>query len=157
MGIVTNSSEFSKGLEQEVEKLKIKFRNRIRRLMNEGMVRMLRRTPVNTGQAIMNYVASVGTPFDGVKEAGDPVEATNHLALGAERLRNEYASVSLATLNGVDYNDPYQVYWIANNAPDIGGLEYGLLPQAPYTPRSPSGMFGVTVQDLISLLDSGSI
>lgn len=156
-GVVSNSAEFLAGLDGEVEKLKLKYRNRVRRLMHEGMVRMLRRTPVNTGQAVMNYVATVGAPYGGLKEAGEPVEATNHLALGSEKLRYESAAVAMATLNGVDFSDPFKVYWISNNAPNIAGLEYGLLPEAPYTPRSPNGMFGVTVQELIALLDSGSI
>lgn len=156
-GIVTNGAEFMRGLDDEVDKLRLKFRNRVRRLMYEGMVRMLRRTPVNTGQAVMNYVATVGVPYGGLKEAGDPVEATNDLALGAEKLRYQSTAVAMATLNGVDFTDPYKSFWISNNAPNILGLEYGLLPEAPYTPRSPNGMFAVTVQELITLLDSGSI
>ena len=106
----------------------------------------------------MNYVATGGAPYSGsVKEAGEPVEATNHLTLGAEQLRPGAAAVATVTLAAVDFTDPFQVYWITNKSPNIQGLEDGLLPEAPYTPRSPAGMFGVTVEELKRQLSSGRI
>lgn len=134
------------------------FRERMRTLVKEGMRRLIAKTPVNTGEAVLNYVATGGTPYSGgVKRAGDPVEHTNHLSLGAEKLRGGAASVAEATVGSVDFSDPYNVFWITNKAEHIRGLEYGLLPYAPYTPRSPAGMFGVTVEELIALLSSGRI
>lgn len=156
-GVVVNAGVFAAGLDREMDNLKLKYRHRVRALLTEGMTRMLRRTPVNTGQAIMNYVASAGTPYSGVKQAGEAVEATNHLAVGAEKLRDQYAAISMATLASVDMSNVFTTFWISNNAPDISGLEYGELPFKPYTPRSPAGMFGVTLEELIALLNSGSI
>lgn len=134
------------------------FREKVRALMSEAMRRLLEKTPVNTGQAVMNYVASSGSPATGpVKQAGKAVEPTNKLALGQERLRANAEAISHATLANVDYRDPYRTFYIVNKAPHIGGLEYGALPKAPYVPRSPNGMFGVTVEELMALLGSGRI
>lgn len=156
--VVVNSAEFIRGITEFEEKFHKLFRDKMRMLVTEGMRRLIDKTPVNTGEAVMNYVATGGAPYGGgVKEAGDPVEATNHLSLGAEKLRGRAASVATATVASVDFSDPYNVYWITNKAPNIQGLEYGLLPQAPYTPRSPAGMFGVTLEELLALLSSGRI
>jgi hypothetical protein len=81
-------------------------------------------------------------------------EPTNKLPLGAEANRGRAESISKATLATVNYSDPYQVFWIVNKSPNIGGLEAGELPTKPFTPRSPQGMFGVTLQELAALLDS---
>lgn len=157
-GVVGNLDEFINGLTAYEQRFVVFFRKKIIRLMTEGMERLMAKTPVNTGQAVMNYVASVGSPYSGsALEAGKAVEPTNKLALGAEQLRGGAEAISRATLSGVDYTDPFKVYWISNNSPDIGGLEYGALPFDPYTPRSPQGMFAVTVQELISRLEAGSI
>lgn len=127
-------------------------------LMGAAMVRLIRRTPVHTGAAVMSYVASSGQPFSGTASQGyRPVEPTNKLALGAEQLRSSAAAVAMATLARVNYNDPFQTYWITNNSDHIAGLEAGELPEEPYTPRSPQGMFGVTLQELIALLESSSV
>ena len=132
------------------------FRRKMRMLVTEGMRRLIRKTPVNTGQAVASYVASAGTPTSRVANRPEPVEATNRLALGQEKLRGQAEAAALATLSGINYDDPFQSFYITNAAPHIGGLEHGSLPGAPYTPRSPGGMFGVTVQELLALLSSGS-
>lgn len=157
-GVVGNLDEFINGLTVYEQRFVVFFRKKVTRLMSEGMERLMDKTPVNTGQAVMNYVASVGSPYSGSAiEAGRAVEPTNKLALGAEQLRGGAEAVSRSTLRGIDYKDPFKVYWISNNSPNIKGLEYGELPYDPYTPRSPQGMFAVTVQELISRLEAGSI
>lgn len=156
--VVSNPITFSNGLDQSYRRFERRFKMRMRRLMEAGMVRLIRRTPVHTGQAVMNYVASAGTPFGGgVSNAPKPVEPTNKLALGAERLRGPAEAKAMATLAQVRYDDPFTTYWIVNRTPHIGGLEAGELPEEPFTPRSPQGMFGVTLQELISLLESNAI
>lgn len=156
--VVANSATFIAGLERYERQFERMFRTRVRMLVSEGMRRMLARTPVHTGQAVMNYVASAGAPASGAVTKGfKPVEATNALPLGAERLRRRAEAVALATLSGVDYSDPFQEFYISNNAPHIAGLEYGALPSEPYTPRSPSGMFRITNQELLMLLASGKL
>ena len=154
--VVANPNQFMRGLDQSYNRFEKRFSMKMRKLMTEGMRRLIRRTPVQTGQAVRSYVASAGTPYGGGPAARpDPVEPTNKLPLGAESLRGGAEAAAMATLATVDYSDPFQVFWITNSAPHIGGLERGELPQEPYTPRSPQGMFGVTLQELITLLDAG--
>ena len=153
--VVANPAQFNNRLDASVTRFERKWRARMKILVDQGMIRMLRRTPVHTGQAAMSYVASSGSPASGGGGAGFPVsEPTNQLALGAESNRGRAEGVSRATLASVNYNDPFQVFWIVNNSPNIGGLEAGELPEEPFTPRSPQGMFGVTLQELSALLDS---
>lgn len=158
MSAVSNSKQFNAGLGQSYQRFENKFRKRMRMLVEGGMVRLIRRTPVHTGSAVMSYVASVGQPFSGAPSSGrTAVEPTNKLAIGSERLRGGAEAVARGTLARVDYSNPFRVFWITNNAPHIGGLEAGELPKEPYTPRSPQGMFGVTLQELISLLESNAV
>lgn len=155
---VLNSVAFFAGLDKEVEQVRVIMRTRVRRLVDEAMRRLIEKTPVNTGQAVMNYVATGGSPYAGaVKDAPDPVEPTNHLPLGAERLRGPVAAVATATIATVDFSDIFKTFYITNNSPHIVGLEHGALPASPYTPRSPQGMFGVSVQELEAMLASGRV
>jgi len=152
--VVTNSRQLNSALDSYVKRFERRFRVRVRMLVNEGMRRLLRRTPVNTGQAAMNYVASVGHPVLSNNSGFTPVEATNKLPLGSERLRPAAEQESKATLAQVDFSDPFRVFWITNATPHISGLESGELPSSPYRPRSPQGMFGVTLQELITILET---
>lgn len=151
--VVSNPLQFNRGLDAYVTRFERRFQNRMRMLVSEGMRRMLRRTPVHTGQAAMSYVASVGQPKSSSNSGYEAVESTNKLPLGAEVLRPRAEQRSLATIASVSFEDPFQVYWITNSAPHIGGLENGELPDDPYVPRSPQGMFGVTLQELTALLE----
>lgn len=157
-GVVSNPGEFIAGLERAEERFEKKFRQKVRMLVSEGMRRLIAKTPVYTGQAVANYVASAGTPYSGpVKAGGKPQAGTNAMPLGPESNRGGAAAAAQGTVATVDFSDPYKVFYITNRAPHIGGLEAGALPLEPYTPRSPAGMFGVTVQELMALLSSGSI
>lgn len=114
-------------------------------------------TPVNTGQAVRNYIWSVGQPNSVVYEAIDngPPGPTNSMTLGSEPRRgpNEAAAArSLGTL-GIAAN-PFAVIYLTNLSPDIEGLELGLLPGPPLRSRSPSGMFGITAAYFNSLIAS---
>ena len=153
-----NTEQFLSGLIREEKAFVDQFRVRVERIMNVAMRRLLARTPVNTGRAVMNYVATSGKPYGGAVIAGfAPVEATNKLPLGAEQLRGQAEAVALATLAQVDYSNPFQEFYISNRAPHIAGLEDGEYPAAPYVPRSPEGMFRVTLQRIADMLQSGEL
>lgn len=153
--VVMNEKQFSLGLDRSYDNFEKKWIVRLRKVMEKGMINLIRRTPVHTGQAVRSYVASSGTPYGGGSASeAKAVEPTNKLPLGAERLRSSAKGTAMATLASVDYSDPFAVYWITNNAPHIGGLEAGELPSKPYTPRSPQGMFAVTLQELAAYLDT---
>jgi len=153
--VVANPVAFGRSLDSHYTRFEKKWVVRMRKLMEQGMINLIRRTPVHTGQAVRSYVASAGSPYSG-GSGGAPkaVEPTNKLALGAERLRGGAKSAAMGTLASVDYSDPFAVYWITNSAPHIGGLEAGELPGTPFTPRSPQGMFAVTLQELMAFMDT---
>ena len=151
MSVVVNKIEFFKGLDKSVENVRNRFRIFMKRLASESLRRLLARTPVNTGQAVRSYVASVGTPKFKSAARGTPVEPTNRIPLGTEQLRPAAEAEAMATLSGLTFDDPFVAFYITNNAPHISGLEYGELPGEPYRPRSPNGMFGVTLQEIHAL------
>lgn len=157
MSIVVNSRGFQSGLDRSVKRFEDRFRKRVQKLLSEGLRRMIRRTPVHTGQAVMNYVASGGVSRQPLRPGFDPVEPTNRLPLGSEALRPAAEARALATLRTVDFSDPFKNFYITNRTPHIGGLEHGELPTEPFVPRSPAGMFGVTLQELVQLLSTGRI
>ena len=156
--VVANPNAFMRGIDLSVKRFDKQFSNTIRRVMTESHRRLLDKTPVHTGQAVMNYIATDTTPYNGpALEAGDAVEATNKLPIGVERLRASAVARAKSSLQSVNYDDPYRNFYITNKAPHIGGLENGELPEDPYTPRSPAGMFGVTLQEISSMLSSGRL
>ena len=157
-GAVINAGSFIAGLTKSEERFERRFRERVRKLVSEGMRRLIAKTPVQTGQAVANYVATGGAPYSGpVKAGGDPQPGTNSMPIGAEANRGSAAATAQATAESVSFSDPFKAFYITNRTPHIGGLEAGALPHAPFTPRSPAGMFGVTTQELMALLQSGRI
>lgn len=112
-------------------------------------------TPVNTGQAVRNYIWTIGSPNSIVYDAIDngPPGPTNNMSLGSEPRRgpNEAAAErSLGSLGLIA--NPFGQIFLTNLSPDIQGLEYGLLPGPPLRSRSPSGMFGITAAYFSSLI-----
>ena len=153
MAIVGKDAARKKAL-ASIAALEKKFAQNLDALVDEidGHIKSL--TPVNTGQAVRNYIWSVGLPSSVVHEAIDngPPGPTNSMALGTEPRRsvNEAAAAeSLGSLNLLA--NPFQTVYLTNNSPDIQGLELGLLPGPPLKSRSPQGMFGIT-QSYISTL-----
>ena len=63
--VVANPNQFMRGLDQSYNRFEKRFSMKMRKLMTEGMRRLIRRTPVQTGQAVRSYVASAGTPYGG--------------------------------------------------------------------------------------------
>lgn len=103
-------------------------------------------TPVNTGQAVRNYIWSMNSPFMGTFDAIDngPPGPTNSMALGSEPRRQVNESAAAESISSLDLRNPFGVIYLTNNSPDIVGLEMGLLPGPPLKSRSPQGMFGIT-------------
>lgn len=104
------------------------------------------KTPVWSGQAVRNYIWQRGSGSSTVHEAIDngPTGHTNRMALGSEPRRKpneEAAAQSISTLN---LSNPFGVFTLQNNSPDIVGLELGIYPGPPMPSRSPNGMFGIT-------------
>lgn len=156
--VVKNAVSFNKGLDGAIARFERKWIMRNKKLVTQAMRRLISKTPVHTGQTVRSYVATNGAPYSGpAKSPSLPVEPTNKLALGAEQLRAPAEGVALSTLAQVDFSNPYDVFFITNRSPAVAGLEIGALPKAPFVPRSPQGMFAVTLQELSALLDSGAL
>lgn len=103
-------------------------------------------TPVNTGQAVRNYIWTMGAPSQTVFDAIDngPTGPTNTMSLGAEPRRSVNETAAAQSIGSINLANPFGVIYLTNNSPDIVGLELGLLPGPPLKSRSPQGMFGVT-------------
>jgi hypothetical protein len=130
-----------------IDKLEKRFAQNVNWLVNEIDNHIKSVTPVNTGQAVRNYIWSRNVASSITYDAIDngPPGPTNSMALGQEPRRgvNEAAAAqSLSALNAL--GDPFGELILANNSPDIVGLERGDLPGPPLRSRSPAGMFGIT-------------
>lgn len=128
----------------------------------EGMVRfahksVLSRTPVHSGYSIRNFVWTVDEPYSGgpVPAVGSmPPGPTNSMPLGMEPRRGVNEARPDASLEALDFKNPFRAFILNNPAETAMQLEFGLLP-SPERSRSPAGMTGVTVQALITRLQSG--
>lgn len=112
-------------------------------------------TPVYTGQSVRNYIWTTGEPTIGVLAAIDngPTGKTNSMPLGQEPRRSVNEEAASASLLALDFTNPFQTFILTNNAPQIGGLELGLLPGPPLKARSPNGMFGLTHEYIITKIN----
>ncbi len=143
-----------------IEALERKFAQNIEELVHEIDRHIKALTPVNTGQAVRNYIWSMNNPNSVVYDAIDngPTGRTNQMALGTEPRRgvNEDAAADSLGSLGLTRN-PFGVIYLTNNSPDIVGLELGILPGPPFKSRSPRGMFGVTESYFNSLIKAQGI
>jgi len=140
-----------------IDKLEAKFAQRVSWLVTEIDNHIKSVTPVNTGQAVRNYIWTIGTSNSITYDAIDngPPGPTNSMALGQEPRRgvNEAAAAQSLTTLGLTAN-PFAAIYLTNNSPDIVGLEKGLLPGPPLRSRSPGGMFGLTSSYINALVRS---
>lgn len=158
MSVVVNAAQVRKGLGLAIKNFEKKFKRRNRRILTEAMRRIIARTPVHTGQTVRNYVASVGRPSRaGVKPGYTPVEPTNRLPLGSEQLRGRAEAEAMASVRAVNFNKPYEKFYITNRSPAAAGLEAGALPGEPMRSRSPNGMIGITMIEIRELIRRGAI
>lgn len=130
---------------ESIDQLENRIARNISNLIHDidGFIKSV--TPVNTGQAVRNYIWSVGSPFAGTFDAIDngPTGPTNSMALGTEPRRAVNEAAAAESLTAINPRDPFGVIYLTNNSPDIVGLEMGLLPGPPLKSRSPQGMFGI--------------
>lgn len=130
-----------------IDELEKRFGQNLKALVEDIDTHIKSLTPVNTGQAVRNYIWTTGSPSSIVHQAIDtgPPGPTNSMSLGTEPRRpaNEAAAADSLSALGIIAN-PFEMIYLTNNSPDIEGLELGLLPGPPLQSRSPQGMFGVT-------------
>lgn len=148
MGIVKNKTEFFKTLRAADTKARERFKSLLWNVLELLHHEVMERTPVWSGSAVTNYRWSVGAPdytfYDPIDNG--PPGPTNDMPLGPEPRRADNEAASLTSLYTVNLANPFQVFWLNDNDPDIMGLEYGLLPPEPLTQRSRNGMARVSME-----------
>lgn len=137
-----------------IDALEARFATNVARLVHDTDHYIKSKTPVYTGQAVRNYIWTMGAGSSTVLSAIDngPTGHTNNMALGTEPRRAPNEAAAASTLASLDFANPFHAYVLTNNSPDIGGLEEGALPGAPLRPRSPNGMFNLTQHYMSELL-----
>jgi hypothetical protein len=160
MGLIKNKGALFAAIDKDVKRNTFWYGRFIKSVVEEVHLSLLEKTPVHTGQTIRNYVWTEGTPFSGVLDAiGSGIEPTNEMPLGPEAHRAANAADSTATMNALDFTNPFKNYIVTNNSPAIKGLEMGNFPlNTPthtYNQRSPNGMFLITEKAVSSKIKSG--
>jgi hypothetical protein len=160
VSIILNKKEFLSALSAEKGEWERKFSLKVRNVVYALHYEITSRTPVWSGQTLANYVWSVNVPYEGIPieaPGTGPTGRTNSMALGVEPRRPESQEVADESLARLSFTNPYRVYWLANNDPTVGPLEAGEWPEPPFVQRSPQGMFMVSVEYVLALLDTGAI
>lgn len=140
-----------------IEELEARFAANLSEVVQEIDDHIKAVTPVNTGQAVRNYIWTRETPNSIVYDAIDngPVGPTNSMPLGVEPRRGVNEDAAAESLAGLDIEvNPFGTFYLTNLSPDIVGLEAGTLPGPPLRSRSPNGMFGITALYIKSLVAS---
>lgn len=140
-----------------IDELERRFGANLERIAEEADRYIKALTPVNTGQAVRNYIWTRGVANSVVYEAIDNGEPgpTNSMALGAEPRRGPNEAAAGETLAGLNIAaNPFATIYLTNLSPDIEGLELGILPGPPLRSRSPGGMFGLTSSYISSLVNA---
>jgi hypothetical protein len=128
---------------------------------------LLAKTPVYSGSTVANYQWTVGSPFQGTVT---PVESpasgwggTNQKGqgpLGPEKRRGANEEIATASLRRINFKaSAGQQLYLVNNDPTFQLLEFGQVPFNPpnLLPRSPQGMLGITLSELRTRLESGTL
>jgi hypothetical protein len=102
---------------------------------------LLDNTPVWSGEAVANWKVSQGTP-----DLSGPVPGAAGFSedvgpgQGGEFNRPQSESIALQTLSNIDFKNPFKDYFIANNAPHIGLLDAGALPNSRLAGEGPGAI-----------------
>jgi hypothetical protein len=132
-----------------IDALEARFAQNIETLCEDIDKHIKALTPVNTGEAVRNYIWTTGTPNSTVYKAiaNGPTGPTNSMRLGSEPRRPANEAAAAESLKSLNLKaNPFATIYLSNVAQDIVGLELGILPGPPYRSRSPQGMFGITSQ-----------
>ena len=148
MSIIRNKAAFLGEIKHAPIKQEATFKKRVLDTTWMLHTEITWHTPVWSGEALASYVWSAGSPSgEGPREPIDtgPPGHTNSMSIGEEPRRNANQQEADESYEKLNFSNPYQYFYLNNNAPHIGGLEYGLLPEDPLRQRSPNGMFGLAL------------
>jgi hypothetical protein len=154
----TNSAEFISGLDKIGAGIRAKIAARVKEIVFYIDMKAHARTPVFTGQAVRNMIWATGSANGTTHEAiASPPETghTSMMGLGEEPRRAANTEAARATLLALDFKDPLKAYCLANQSPDIGLIEDGSA-GIPGKSRAPSGVFAITIAEVMAKLSSGA-
>ena len=132
MALVDNLAQFNKSVsafEKTIPPQKVVLMQK--KMVLEGLKRLVEKTPVKTGRAKGNWQTAIGTAKEGQLDTTDK---------GGDATIN----AGLAALTGLE---PFSVVWISNNLDYIEVLEEGSSIQAP------EGMMALTVAELLTMFE----
>lgn len=129
----------------------------LRDMVEDITVRVLQRTPVQTGHTLANYVWTQGFNPGLDTWAGEPTPGTNQMPLGSEPNRTEAEARVWRRLRNIKFTQlSNQRLELHNNSEAFPGLEAGDLPEGDkFKPRSPNGMVGISIAEVSALLSAG--
>jgi len=157
----SNIPQFKKDINDYFPKWKKEFAKRLNNISRYSHKQLMSKTPVYEGTTVRNYILTMNTPSSTTYSpiGSGPTGQTNAMPLGSEPRRPANEAAAAESLNNlkIDVNNPFVRIFISNNSDSVAGLEVGALPGTPLQSRSPNGMFGITMEQLLSKLNSGSI
>ena len=121
-----NLAQFNREVTQFARSIPGKVTVMQKKIVLEALLRLVEKTPVDTGRARGNWQVTIGSPAEGQFDQTDK-EGGDTIAKG------------LAALAGLP---DMQVVWISNNIDYIEELEHG------HSGQSPEGMLAITIEEL---------
>lgn len=158
MKVTTNEAQFFSGLDRCLAEIEQKFARRVKEVVYFIDRKVHERTPVHSGQAVRNMIWSMGqansATLPAIETPADP-GYTSGMGLGSEPRRGANEAAARESLSALSFKNPFTVYWLSNNSPDIGLIEDGAS-GLPGKSRAPNGVFAITMADVIAKLKSGA-
>ena len=125
-------------LDAEWAKTEESLRDAVVYLGIEGLDRVKRKTPVDTGHAQNNWIVNIGSPDTSDKASAKPA--------GGAKATDTFASANASILAGYPKDGSFPVIYLQNNLPYALALEYG------HSAQAPAGMVAMTVAELEALM-----
>jgi hypothetical protein len=148
----SNISQFNTEIDAFAKTVPDKVTDLQRKIVFYALMRLIEKTPVDTGYARFNWQTTIGSPAEG--QVGERQKST---AKKGERhterppIRPEDQVVIDKGLAVIASLPPYQVVWISNN------VDYIELLEDRWSKQAPEGMLAITVQELLLMFEKVNI
>jgi len=136
-----NLAQFNREVTQFARSIPGKVTVMQKKIVLEALLRLVEKTPVDTGRARGNWQATIGSPAEG-QVGGDWPKTGGPPKTERPPLRPEDKQVIAKGLAAIAGLPPFQVVWISNNIDYIEELEHG------HSGQSPEGMLAITIEEL---------
>ncbi|TFZ81590.1 hypothetical protein [Candidatus Macondimonas diazotrophica] len=132
------------------EEIKDEVRVRVQRNAELLSEFMLDKTPVWTGEQMVNFNWSWGTPdMSYVETPFEQVEGTNQMLVGTEPNYGKARRWAEENFDRISFANPFDILWVTNTAPHFWEkTELGLPPAPGMRARAPAGVFRVSILEV---------